>query len=123
MNYKDLYKDNLAMGKRLKKTEKKSNTSENNKHERIKKQQSEYLNSKENTPKNNGTVHNDINRAEKNLSADEIILNAINDDPLTVDMICRNTSLSLADVNMKILMLELSGKVKRTNGNYFLAVK
>ena len=111
------------MGKRLKKTEKKSNTSENNKHERIKKQQSEYLNSKENTPKNNGTVHNDINRAEKNLSADEIILNAINDEPLTVDMICRNTSLSLADVNMKILMLELSGKVKRTNGNYFLAVK
>lgn len=124
MQYKDLYKDNLAMGKRLKKTEKKSNTSENNNHERIKKQQSEYLNSKESTTKNNGTVHNDTNRAaEKNLSVDEIILSAINDEPLTVDMICRNTSLSLADVNMKILMLELSGKVKRTNGNYFLAVK
>lgn len=122
--YKDLYGNNLEYGKQLqKKIKYYMAKAKNNASQRIKNNRSEYLNSKDDILKDDKKDNLKNNLKEQNLSVKQLILNAIANEPLTVDMICRDTSLSLSEVNMNILMLELNGKIKRTNGNYFLAVQ
>ena len=53
------------------------------------------------------------------LSADELILSVLSDEPMQIDEILEKTRIDISVLNSTLLIMELSGKIRKTAGNSY----
>ncbi len=96
-HYENIYSENLAFGKLLKKEE--------------------TPNIEITSPQSSMEERHIIPQGK---SDEEKILYVLSKEPLSIDDISILTKISLEDMNMQLLMMEMNGKIRNDNGIYYL---
>lgn len=97
-HYEALYRENMLLGNSLEE-----------------KETAEKVQINEESPSDKAEI-----KIPPELSDEEKVLYVLSSSPLSIDGISVLTKITLESLNMMLLMLEMNGKIKNDNGNYYL---